>query len=203
MRKLIKTLSFLFLLPCAVSADDAGSWISAKFNFNPTQNIYLSTLLEHRTENHFKSTDCYFARQYGGYKWCSWLKTDAAYEILKNSESVQNKGLFSATATLKQGNFSFSFRERYVYTYTVKDKSSDHVLRSKATVTYNIPETRFSPYVACEVYAWDGWQKTRHYIGTNIDIDKRNSLNIFYLYYTKANNAPQQHILGVYYVLDL
>lgn len=203
MNRKFKALILSTLFPAMAFANDAGSWITAKLNINASKKIYLTTHLEHRTNNNFKDTDCYFARQTVGYKWLSWLKTDMAYEIKKDTKTVHNRGLFSATATLKQGAMSFSLRERYVYDYYVKDRKSKNVFRTKATTSYSIPNTCLSPYIATEVFIGDDWEKTRHYIGTKIDIDKLNSLNIYYMYYTKKDDNAHQHIIGVEYVLDL
>ena len=113
------------LFPITSHADEGCSWEGIKFTFNPSKKMYLSTLLEHRTNNNFQRTDCYFGRQYVGWKWTPWLKTDAAYEIQKDQESVYHRGMFSATATLKEGNFALSLRERYLYDYSVDRKDGD------------------------------------------------------------------------------
>ena len=191
------------LFPITSHADEGCSWEGIKFTFNPSKKMYLSTLLEHRTNDNFQRTDCYFGRQYVGWKWTPWLKTDAAYEIQKDQESVYHRGMFSATATLKEGNFALSLRERYLYDYSVDRKDGDQVLRTKLTAQYHIPDTKISPYIATEVFVWEKWKKTRHCAGIHYDINDKNSLEFFYIYYTKAGTSPTQHVVGVYYNINL
>ena len=142
-------------------------------------------------------------REYLGYNWTSWLKTDVAYDFIKSPSTVHNRLLVSATATLKEGNFSFSLRERYLYDYKVAQRSGENVLRSKASINYHIKNTPLTPYVAIEMFTWDHWKKTRHYAGTHIKLDKHSTLDFFYMYYTMSDKNFQRHLLGLGYILKL
>ena len=105
--------------------------------------------------------------------------------------------------TLKEGHFTFSLRERYVYDYKVAASKGENILRSKASISYNIPHTKISPYVAEEMFTWKHWMKTRHYIGTKLSLDKHSTLDFFYMYYTKQDKKFQQHLLGLGYILKI
>ena len=206
MRKVIPL--FIFLLFAGVvktyaEHDDFGIWSTFNLKYNFTPKIYGSTYLEFRSKQNTQRMDCFIARQYLGYNWTSWLKTDVAYDFIKSPSTVHNRLLVSATATLKEGNFSFSLRERYLYDYKVAQRSGENVLRSKASINYHIKNTPLTPYVAIEMFTWDHWKKTRHYAGTHIKLDKHSTLDFFYMYYTMSDKNFQRHLLGLGYILKL
>ncbi len=205
MRKFFITLCLLIIVvpETFAEADDFGIWSTVNVKYNFTKKIYGSTLFEFRSKENTQRMDCFISRQYLGYNWTSWLKSDVAYDFITTPSSVHNRFLFSVTGTLKEGNFSFSLRERYLYDYTVKSHSGENVLRSKASVHYHIPNTIFSPYMAIELFTWEHWKKTRHYAGTKIKLTDQSSLDIFYMYYTKRNKTFEQHLLGIGYILKI
>lgn len=184
-------------------ADDTGIWSSFNLKYNFSPKIYGSTYLEFRSKQNSQRMDCFIARQYLGYNWNSWFKTDIAYDFIKSPSTVHNRFLLSATATLKEGNFSFSLRERYLYDYKVASGKGENILRSKATISYHISGTNFSPYLAEEMFTWKHWMKTRHYIGIKLKVDKHSSFDFFYMYYAKQGQETQQHLLGLGYILKL
>ena len=183
--------------------DDLGVWSSFLTKYDFTSKIYGSTLLEFRSKENSQRMDCFISRQYLGYKWCSWLKTDVAYDFIVTPSTVHNRLLLSVTGTLKEGHFTFSLRERYVYDYKVAASKGENILRSKASISYNIPHTKISPYVAEEMFTWKHWMKTRHYIDTKLSMDKHSTLDFFYMYYTKQDKKFQQHLLGLGYILKI
>jgi hypothetical protein len=71
-----------------------------------------------------------------------------------------------------------------------------NVLRSRLKVQYAIPESRLKPFLAMEVFTWDEWKKTRHYVGTTCSINKHFEIEGYYVYYTFANK-PDEHVLGI------
>ena len=85
---------------------------------------------------------------------------------------------------------------QYVHSWTPSAGKRGSVLRSRLKVQYDIPESRFSPYLAIETFTWDTWQKTRHYVACNYNINKTFQLETYYLYYS-IKNAPAEHIIGL------
>lgn len=61
---------------------------------------------------------------------------------------------------------------------------------------YAIPDTRWKPYLAIEVFTWDTWKRTRHYVACTYDVTSWMELEAYYFYYTH-NGKPAQHIIGV------
>lgn len=86
---------------------------------------------------------------------------------------------------------------------SAQDVPEGNVLRSRLKVSYAIPESRWSPYLAVEVFTWgDTWKKTRHYVAMDYDITDWMQFEAYYLYYTH-NGLPAQHILGLGFNLYL
>lgn len=173
-----------------------GGWeffeISHSFN---NSNWFTSLYLEHDNYQ-YKRLECWYTRLTLGYKINSWLKTDVAYDFMQEPDYVTHRGVYDISATLKQGNLSISVRERFIHSWSPSISKHSNVLRSRIKAQYAIPNSRFSPYLAVEVFTWDVWKKTRHYVATTYKINDHFELEGYYLYYTFAN-APAEHVLGV------
>lgn len=129
----------------------------------------------------------------------------------------------SAIGSIDAGRFSFSLRERYQYThsgdkyvpkYDVDDEAytteyisakNKHIIRSRLKVDYDIRKCPLTPYVSAEVYndLSDGlaYNKTRFSIGSDIKINKKNRLNVFYRYVDRKDEdeGDARHIIGIGY----
>lgn len=198
---------FLFLTLLAVAnvtayADDFGSWIDVQLNHKFSNEVYSAIRIEHRTKNNMKDLDVWFVRPTIGYNLTSWLKADLSYDFLRTTTTTTHRSLLGITGTLRQGNMSMSIKERWQYAYTPDSKKAANTLRSKFTASYAIPNSIFKPYVAMEIFTDKKWQKTRHYIGTDIKLSRQSSLDVYYLWYTFADNTAS-HIIGLGYNLNL
>lgn len=158
-------------------------------------NWFASVYFEHDNYQ-YKRLECWYTRLTLGYKINSWLKTDVAYDFMQEPGYITHRGVYDIAATLKQGNLSVSVRERFIHSWSPGINKHSNVLRSRLKAQYSIPNSRFSPYLAMEVFTWDVWKKTRHYVGTIYEINKHIELECYYLYYTFAS-SPAEHVLGI------
>lgn len=95
------------------------------------------------------------------------------------------------------------------FSYMVDDKNakSDHKLRSRLQISYDIKKCPFEPYVEVELYnqldnafAYD---KIRYTIGTEYKINKENKLKLYYRYQDYADlDEVSGHVLGVGYAFE-
>lgn len=195
----------IFILPTSIWAqnsesDDFGIWgdIQASKNWNK---FYISLRAEGRSCDMSQSLDCWFLRPTIGVKPVNWLKIDAAYDFMMLPQNrIRHDFLFSITGTLKRENLSVSLRERYMLMAVPQDHKISHVLRSYLKAQYHIGNSAFTPYVAVELFTWTKWQKTRHYVGTDIKVSQHSSFDLAYMYYTFANK-PAEHVLVAGYNL--
>ena len=154
---------------------------------------------------------------------------DAAYW------TARHRATASLTGSFKWGRVKFSLRERYQYTYRMaaecdreryyynepfqewdpnpelmvdeKLAKSDHKLRTRLQVSYDIKKCPFEPFAEVEVYneldkafALD---KVRYTVGTEYKINKKNKLKAFYRYQDYADiDEVSGHVLGLGYAFE-
>lgn len=200
LRKLLVISCLYFTLPAMAQEEKKntyGGWefIEVSYNFKKAP-LYASIYFEHDNYE-YKQLDCWYTRTTFGVKILPWLKADVAYDFLYEPGGVlTHKALFNLTGTLTQGNLKVSLRERYVHDWLADEGKQDNVLRSQLKAQYAIPKSHFSPYLAIEVFTWETWKKTRHYVGCTFDINKTFQLEAYYMYYT-FKNAPAEHVIGL------
>ena len=173
-----------------------GGWEFVELNHDFGKGPFFGSFYFEHDNLHYRRFDCWYTRTTIGMKLLSWLKADVAYDLLREPSVFTNKLLFDATATLKTGDLKVALRERYVHSWIGDGGGQDNVLRSRLKLQYHIPSSRFSPYVAIELFTWKDWKKTRHYVACNYDLTRWMQLEAYYLYYTH-HRRPAQHILGM------
>ena len=106
-----------------------------------------------------------------------------------------------------QYNQDGTLNEDYSYMTDEKKAKSDHKLRSRLSVSYDIKKCPFEPFAEIEIYnqldddfAFD---KIRYTIGTEYKIDKKNKLKAFYRYQDSADiDEVGGHVLGLGYAFE-
>ena len=174
-----------------------GGWEFFEINHNfKNTPIFGSFYFEHDNLQ-YRYFDCWYTRTTLGVKVLPWLKADVAYDFLMDaSKALTHKLLLDLKGTLTRGPLSVSIRERYVHSWTPSKGTQGNVLRSLLKVQYAIPGTHWKPYLAIEVFTWDTWKRTRHYVACTYDVTSWMELEAYYFYYT-LNGKPAQHIIGV------
>lgn len=97
--------------------------------------------------------------------------------------------------------------EDYSYMTDEKKSKSDHKLRSRLAVSYDIKKCPFEPFAEVEVYneldnafAYD---KVRYTVGTEYKINKDHKLKLYYRYQDYADvDEVSGHVLGVGYAFE-
>ena len=174
-----------------------GGWeffeVNHEFGQGP---LFASFYFEHDNYQ-YKRLECWYTRTTLGMKILPWLKADIAYDFLQEPSWYTHRAIADIVASLKEGGLKVSIRERYIHEWTPGTGSQGDVLRSRLKVQYAIPGTKFSPYLAAEVFTWgDEWKKTRHYVACNYDISNAVQLEAYYLYYA-FNGMPAEHVIGM------
>lgn len=173
-----------------------GGWehIDVSHSIN-NSNWFVSLYFEHDNFQ-YKRLDLCFLGMTVGYKITKWLKVDAAYHLMIEPDRIAHRAVVDVTGSLKEGNFSFSLRERYQHKWALSSPNLANELRSKLKIQYAIPNSRFKPYIAIELFTWDKWLKTRHYVGTDVVLNKYFVFDVYYNYYLFASK-PAEHVIGV------
>lgn len=186
-----------------VAQDQWGSWSSLQIG-KSWERFYTSLRYEYRSNENWKGIDCYFIRPTVGYKFTSWLKCDLSYDYYHKRGCDQNRILLSVTGTLKRDGLSVSLRERYVAAFNIGEEGFSHVLRSylKAMYTIDTKGIAVSPYLAVELYTWDKWRMSHHFVGATVKADKHNSIELFYAWNISNSKAHADNIIGMGYTYD-
>lgn len=207
MKKTLFTIlaAVLLLIPSAASGqtaayEDMGSWLSAQA-MTSWGKAYGTVRAELRTNDKMSSRECWFALVAGGYKFTDWFSADLGYEMWNINQAINHRFVLTTSETLRQGNLSATLREKYEYTVTPAGTTYSN-LRVRLKTQYSIPDSCFKPYIAGEVFAWDGWKRSLNYVGTEISIGSRSTLDLFYLYHVQKG-GPTFHTLGVGYIISL
>ena len=149
---------------------------------------------------------------------------------------TRHRATASLTGSVKWGRFKFSLRERYQFTHRMrsycdrlrydycsslerwdyeepeklideKKSKSDHKLRSRLAVSYDIKKCPFEPFAEVEVYneldnafAYD---KIRYTVGADYKINKEHKLTLYYRYQDYADgDEVSGHVLGLGYAFE-
>ena len=187
---------------CPLSAQEKedntfGGWEFIEVNHDFGKSPVFATFYFEHDNYRYRRLECWYTRTTLGVKLLPWLKADVAYDYIREPSWVTHKAAFDMTASLRQGGLKVSVRERYMHSWTPALGSEGDILRSRLKVQYDIPESRFSPYLAVEVFTWgDEWKKTRHYVACDYNLSKTVQLEAYYLYYA-FNALPAEHVIGL------
>lgn len=132
---------------------------------------------------------------------------------------VRHRVNVSLTESAKFGRFGVSLRERWQYTYQPEAKTKmydfdlddwttttikgngKNVLRTRLQLEYDINNFPVTPFASVELY--NSWEldKTKYQAGLEWKISKKHSASLYYRFidFTKRENNPNRHVLGVTY----
>lgn len=100
-----------------------------------------------------------------------------------------------------------SKNEDYSYMTDTKKVKSDHKLRTRLAVSYDIKKSPFEPFAELEIYnELDNafaYNKVRYTVGTDYKINKEHKLTVYYRYqdYTDLDEVSG-HVLGLGYAFE-
>ena len=195
-------LLLVCLFPLCLRAQEAedntfGGWEFIEVNHDFGKGPFFGTFYFEHDNYQYRLLECWYTRTTLGVKVLPWLKADVAYDYLQEPSFHTHKLNLDLTGTLKSGNLKVAVRERYVHSWTPALGEEGNVLRSRLKVQYAIPDSRWSPYVAVEVFTWgDSWKKTRHYVACNYDFSDKVQFEAYYLYYA-FHGVPAEHVIGL------
>lgn len=201
----------LLLLPgiCASAQNetDFGTWSSIQATKN-ISGCYAFFRGEHRSCQNVTDTEAWFISAGGGYKFAPWINADLSYEFWKLPSSGNptiHKGVLSITGTLRRDNLAVMLREKYELAFNASSKALSHTFRTRLRTQYSFEQTPLTPYLMYEYFAGlgTGWQRSLHYLGTEIKVAPHHMIDVFYMYhlYDASPSIKSRHLLGLGYYL--
>jgi hypothetical protein len=176
-----------------------------KLSYKPLKKIKLSFTPEFRFDENF-SLDKYLFEGGLEYKPLKFLELEATYRYVINPR--ENKGTeyfnrfaFSATAKKEFNRFEPAFRLRY--SNDADDDITDkEFLRYKASLDYDIPSFKLTPFIAAEAFQQldgGGLYKMRYSTGFDYKLFKKNYIGLSYKFDYYQNEYRNRHIISLGY----
>lgn len=200
MKKTLILLLCMAAVGISAQTPDVGAWSSIQLSHRWGDGWYANIRGEYRMRE--AQTDLWFVRPTVGRRLTPWLQADIGMDRFATASSLSLRAILSVTFSLKQGPMTASLRQRYIPSRNVHTGDISHLLRSQLKVSYAIPSSIATPYMAVEVYGWKQWRQTHHFAGTRLRLGQHHSLDLFYLYATSATK-PEMHALGIGYELTI
>ncbi len=199
----------LLVIGISVSAQevetDLQTRTSIEFAFEPVKKIKLNIIPELRFDQDF-SLDRYLFEGEVGYKPYKFLSLGASYRFVGNLRQTKdteylNRYAFSATLKKKFMGFEPSLRLRYS-NYADEEVSNEEFLRYKASVKYDIPKGKLTPFIGVEAFqemSNGQLYKMRYSAGVDYKLFKKNYLGIGYSFNYYLKEYKNRHIINVGY----
>jgi hypothetical protein len=205
---------------------DAGMWATFSIQHAITKKINVVVDQELRLKENFQRINLFYTNVGIDYKVNKFLKISPTYRAiqkkrLEGTYSYRHRLMLDVTTKKKIQKFTISERVRYqaevqdLYT-SKKGKLVEQFLRFKTDLKYSLSDN-VTPYVSCELRyqiraprgdgpLYDrGFHRIRNVIGVDYQINKKNSVNLYYLIQSEFNiSTPESiYIVGVAYSLTI
>jgi hypothetical protein len=144
----------------------------------------------------------------GSVKWGRFkFSLRERYQFTHRMRSYCDRERYYYFESLKKWDYELSDFEQPELLTDEKKSKSDHKLRSRLAVSYDIKKCPFEPFAEVEVYneldnafAYD---KIRYTVGTEYKINKEHKLKLYYRYQDYADiDEVSGHVLGIGYAFE-
>jgi hypothetical protein len=201
------------LLPAQVN--DARLWLTGGVEKKINAKIYLQAKASLRINENYSEIGSYYGDGGVGYKIMKRLRIEAHYRFSTKSRddgSFHKRHRYYADLIYKvktKTPFTGTARIRYQKQYSDVYSSETgfhpaNTLRAEGIIGYKYK--KYEPFFCTEIYylmdnSGKYFNRIRYKLGTDYDIDKRNSITIFYMIQQELNseNPVRAFILGLGY----
>ena len=144
----------------------------------------------------------------GSVKWGRFkFSLRERYQFTHRMRSYCDRERYYYFESLKKWDYELPDFEQPELLTDEKKSKSDHKLRSRLSVSYDIKKCPFEPFAEVEVYneldnafAYD---KIRYTVGTEYKINKEHKLKLYYRYQDYADiDEVSGHVLGIGYAFE-
>lgn len=210
----------------AQQSNDAGMWNTLSIQHSLTKKVNLVIDQEFRLRENYQRINLFYTNIGIDYKYNKFLKISPTYRTIQKKRldgtySFRHRLMLDVTVKKKFEKITLSERIRYQaevqdYYTSRKGKLVEQFLRFKTDIKYAATE-KLTPYYSIEfryqIHAprgdgplYDnGFRRVRNVLGVEYEINKKNSINVYYLYQTEFTiSTPESiFILGIGYTLTI
>ncbi len=185
--------------------NDFQSRTSIELEFKPLKKVKLSVIPEIRMDEKF-SVDKFLFEGQLEYKPIKLLSLGAIYRFVGNTRTTKSTQYFNRydfLATVKKdfGRFTPALRMRYS-NYADDDVLDKKFMRYKASVKYDIPKSKITPFIGVEAFrdlTASELYKMRYSAGLDFKLFKKNFLGVAYKLDYYEQEFRNKHIICVGY----
>jgi hypothetical protein len=221
---------FLFLIYVLPSygqvSNDAGMWNTFTIQHAFTKKLNLVIDQEFRLKENYQRINLFYTNIGVDYKFNKFIKISPTYRTiqkkrLEGTYSFRHRLMLDVTLKKKLKKFTISERFRYQaevqdFNTSKKGKLAEQFLRFKTDLKYGITN-KITPYISCELRYQihaprgdgplydNGFHRVRNVLGVEYELNKKNSVNVYYLYQTEyfISTPETIFILGIAYTLTI
>ena len=215
--KIIKPLLFIFCFVLSsislLSEDrkyDDELWLKSEIELPVSKDVDFSFSQQFRFEEEISKFNASLTDFGLSYKINKSFKLSGTYRLKRVPDEIYNE--YHLNGYFDEKIFSelkFNFRTRF-QTRVPRGKENSYNLRLRPHLSYKLSDV-FSPYFGVEYYYrflyedGDRFNKSRFFIGTDIDITKDYSLKIYYMLQREFNEKKplSSNILGISFKYEI
>ena len=222
----LKAFILFFFTSNAQRSNDAGMWSTLTIQHKISKKINLVIDQEFRLRENYQRINLFYTNIGIDYKYSKFLKISPTYRAIQKKRldgTYSHRHRLMLDVTLKKKIQKITLSERVRYQAEVQDfytsrkgKLVEQFLRFKTDVKFAATD-KITPYYSIEfryqIHAprgdgplYDnGFRRVRNVLGVEYEINKKNAVNIYYLYQTEFTiSTPESiFILGLGYTLTI
>lgn len=197
--------AMLLLCAHAVSAQHKiGVQPAVITKYNLTEKFFLNQYFEYCHDFTNRTMNYWIAKPLGcGYKFNNWFSMDFGYYYFQFLNNGMHRPELSLIFTLRENNLQFQFQKRAVMDKMTDSGYYDWYHRSHFTISYDIPNTRFTPLATFEFYLKNGLKMARFHGGTHVRLTDMSSLSLQIFHILNPGSEFQEFYLFMAYMFNL
>ena len=202
-------LSFCLFMPCVYGADDSESWTSVSFEKKLPHSLRLEFKQELKLDDQLSNFKQTFSELSLSYKVFDGFSFQIPYRYSTYENKIKQRLSIGSSYKYSFKPLSLKYRARIQRTYE-EGEDSDDMIRNKCTVDYNMNKS-IKPYISTEIFSPINedlvqLQEYRMSFGLTVDIMKKNSIKIFYIFKKEDLAKPDPveiNVFGLAYSLKM
>jgi len=194
-------LSLCLFIPCVYGADDNEFWTSVSFEKKLPYSLKLEFEQELRLADQVSTFKQTFSELSLSFKVFDGLSLQVPYRYSAYENKIKQRLSIGGSYKYSFKPLSLKYRTRIQRTYE-KNETPEDLIRNKCTIEYKLNKS-IKPYVSGELshsYDEDPVQLEEYRIsfGLTVDINKKNSIKIFYVFKKEDLTKPDPDEIGVF-----
>jgi hypothetical protein len=210
----------------AQKSNDAGMWMTFTIQHAISKKLNLVIDQEFRLRENYQRVNLFYTNLGLDYKFNKAIKISPTYRTIQKkrldgSFSFRHRLMLDVNFRKKIKKITVTERIRYQievqdFNTSRKGKLAEQFLRFKTDFKYAL-NMRFEPFYSCELRYQirsprgdgplydNGFHRIRNVLGVEYQLNKKNSVNLYYLVQSEFNiSTPESiYILGIGYALTL